>query len=266
MNFIQSGDTAANVETKVNPGPQNVSPGHADGTWEKIRSATDNLSMIPASRLGQIQSASRLLGKTVKNSQDEKLGKVENLLLDLFSGRVMAVVLSSGGFLGVGDDLSAIPSSLFRPGGDRDPLVLDVTKDTLAAAPHFKPNQWPDFAQPANIEGVYRSYRIEPYFDSGRGSGADNTGINDRDREGRTLTPLDQGNTQGDLDLTTRIRKDIIARKDLSLNAQNVKIITISGRVMLRGPVDITGEKRLVGEIASNIAKAENVDNQLEVR
>jgi len=51
----------------------------------------------------------------------------------------------------------------------------------------------------------------------------------------------------------------------MSMNARNVKIITLDGRVTLRGPVDSDEEKRLIGEIANRIARSENVDNQLEV-
>ena len=39
--------------------------------------------MIPESRLGQVQKASKLMGTPVKNLQDEKLGNVENILVDL---------------------------------------------------------------------------------------------------------------------------------------------------------------------------------------
>jgi osmotically-inducible protein OsmY len=48
----------------------------------------------------------------------------------------------------------------------------------------------------------------------------------------------------------------------------DVKIITIDGRVTLRGPVNSAEEKRLIGEIADRIARSEseNVDNQLEVK
>jgi osmotically-inducible protein OsmY len=52
----------------------------------------------------------------------------------------------------------------------------------------------------------------------------------------------------------------------MSLNARNVKIITIDGRVTLRGPVNTAEEKRLIGEIADRIVQAVNVDNQLEVQ
>jgi hyperosmotically inducible periplasmic protein len=53
--------------------------------------------------------------------------------------------------------------------------------------------------------------------------------------------------------------------KDMSVNAKNVKIITNNGRVTLRGPVNNSEEKRMIGAIASGVARAENVDNQLEV-
>ncbi len=52
----------------------------------------------------------------------------------------------------------------------------------------------------------------------------------------------------------------------MSLNARNVKIITTDGRVTLRGPVDSAQEKRMIGEIADRVVRAENVDNQLEVK
>ena len=52
----------------------------------------------------------------------------------------------------------------------------------------------------------------------------------------------------------------------MSVNARNVKIITIDGRVTLRGPVNTAEEKRRIAAIAVNIARPENVDDQLEVK
>ena len=220
---------------------------------------------IPESRLSHIQKASKVTGTPVRNLQNEKLGKVENLLVDLPSGRLVAVIVSSGGFLGMGDELSALPPTALRFTADRDTLQLDTTKEMLSSAPHFKADQWPDFAQPAYAQGVYRSYHVEPYFKTDLTKDTDNTGQNVRDRNDRTLTPFDQGNSKADVDTTARIRKEIIAGKDLSVKAKNVKIITNNGRVTLRGPVSNEEEKRLIGEIAVRIASSENVDNQLEV-
>jgi len=234
---------------------------------------SDHYSMIPMSRLSRLQKASKIIGTKVDNLQDEKLGKVENLLVDLPSGRVVAVVVSSGGFLGLGDELSAVPPSAFKYSGDRSILQLDTTKEMLTSAPHFKSSQWPDFAQPSYTDEVYRAYRVHPYYstdvtDPNRTDvtkDADNTRRNVRDRDDRTLTPLSQGNNRPDIAMTARIRKDIVAMKNLSVNAHNVKVITLNGRVTLRGPVNSEDEKRIVVETAERAAGAGNVDNQLEV-
>src|ERR1019366_4069095 len=222
----------------------------ADGTWDKDRISSESQSMIPVSRLSHVQKASKLMGTPVKNLRDEKLGKVENILVDLPSGRVVAVIVSSGGFLGMGDELSAVPPTALRFTTDREPLQLDASKGMLSSAPHFKANEWPDLGQPSYADGVYRAYRVEPYFTTNVTTEPDNTARNVRDRNNPTLTPLDQGNSQADRDTTAQIRKEIVAGKNMSVNAKNVKIITVDGRVTLRGPVKTAEEKRLIGEIA----------------
>ena len=222
--------------------------------------------MIPSGRLGQVQKASKVMGTAVRNLQDEKLGKVENILLDLPAGRMVALVISSGGFLGMGDELSAVPPTALRFSTDRDTLLLDASKEMLSRAPHFRSNQWPDFDQPAYAHGVYRAYRVEPYFSTNGTVNADNTSQNVRDRNDATLTPLDQGTSKADVEMTAKIRKEIIAADVLSVNAKNVKIITSNGRVTLRGPVNSEEEKRTIGEMAIRHAGSDQVNNQLEVK
>jgi hyperosmotically inducible protein len=262
FNFIQSGDAVADGQPKTDASRNTAAIRKADGTWDKDHLANGAQCMIPESRLGHVQKASKLMGTTVKNIQDEKLGSVENILVDLPSGRVVAVIVSSGGFLGMGDELSAVPPTALRFTADRDTLQLDASKETLSSAPHFKANQWPDFTQPAYAGEVYHAYKVEPYFTTE----ANNTARNVRDRNGGAVTPLDQGTSKADIDTTMQIRKEIIATKDMSVDARNVKIITIDGHVTLRGPVNSADEKSLIGEIAIRIAGAGNVDNQLEVK
>ncbi|MBL9166663.1 MAG: PRC-barrel domain-containing protein [Verrucomicrobiales bacterium] len=235
-------------------------------SWETGRKARERQSMIPMSRLGHIQKASKIIGTTVKNHQDESLGKVDNMLVDVQSGRIVAVVVSSGGFLGMGDVLSAIPPTALRFNSQRDTLQIDTTKELLSSAPHFKSTEWPDFNRPGYSDSVYRAYKVEPYFTTNSPAEPDNTARNVRDRNDRTLTPLDQGNSQADTDITAQIRKGILAGGDMSVNAKNVKVITNQGKVTLRGPVDSLEEKRMIADIANSIARSANVDNQLEVR
>jgi hyperosmotically inducible protein len=220
----------------------------------------------PTARLGHVQRATKLMGVAVKNVQGETLGKVEQLMVDLPAGRVVSVILSSGEFLELGGELSAVPPAAFQFNSEHEYLRLDVSKKALSNAPHFKASEWPDLGDPTYAGGIYRAYRVEPYFITNVTVSADNTARNVRDYDDRTLTPLDQGDSVADVDTTARIRKGIIAGKDMSDNARNVKIITNQGQVTLRGPVNTAEEKRLIGDIAINIALVENVDNQLEVK
>jgi len=92
----------------------------------------------------------------------------------------------------------------------------------------------------------------------------DNTGINVRDRAESAKTPIDQNENQSDIDVTANIRKQVVDT-EMSVNAQNVKIITQNGKVLLRGPVKSDDEKAQIEKIAVQVAGAGNVDNQLEV-
>jgi osmotically-inducible protein OsmY len=94
---------------------------------------------------------------------------------------------------------------------------------------------------------------------------ADNSAKNARDRGDDTLTPTDQGGSAADRELTARIRQAIVKDDELSIQAQNVKIITVDGSVTLRGPVKNASEKAAVAAKAQQIAGANRVDDQLEI-
>jgi hyperosmotically inducible periplasmic protein len=95
---------------------------------------------------------------------------------------------------------------------------------------------------------------------------ADNTGRNTRDRSGQNLTPADQSNSSGDLELTKTIRQAIVRDSSLSSTAKNVKVISSEGKVTLRGPVNTHEEKMRIGQAAMEKAGSNKVDNQLEVK
>jgi hypothetical protein len=210
-----------------------------------------------------MQRASKLIGMPVRNMQDERIGKVENLEVDLAAGRVVEVIVASGGFLGLDNEFSAIPPQAFHQGTESNALVLDTTKEALSGAPHYKSSQWENASNPEQVEGVYHAYNVNPYFDT---NAPDNTAQNVRDHSNATLTPLNQGTSAADVETSRQIRKAIIAADGLSVNARNVKIITIDGRVTLRGPVNSEDEKRRIGDIAAQVASPANVDNQLQVQ
>lgn len=93
----------------------------------------------------------------------------------------------------------------------------------------------------------------------------DNTKVNKRDRQPAQKTADQQNNNKADLETTSEIRKAIIADKSLSTYAHNVKVITVDGRVTLKGPVKTAEEKTAIQKIATDIAGATHVVNQISV-
>lgn len=93
----------------------------------------------------------------------------------------------------------------------------------------------------------------------------DNTEVNVRDRSDAAKTPFDQNENKSDIAVTANIRKRVVDTK-MSVNAQNVKIITQDGKVTLRGPVKSEDEKMQIDKIAHEVAGPANVTNQLEVQ
>ena len=86
-----------------------------------------------------------------------------------------------------------------------------------------------------------------------------------RDRDHKTLTPMDQGSSAGDRTITQDIRQAVVDHDDLSISAKNIKIITVDGVVTLRGPVKNSQEKTTVAAIARQAPGVKRVDDQLEV-
>lgn len=72
--------------------------------------------------------------------------------------------------------------------------------------------------------------------------------------------------TKEDLEITTAIRKSIVADKNLSTAAHNVKIFTEHGKVTLRGGVKSETEVASVVEKATAVAGKDKVVSELEVK
>jgi len=107
---------------------------------------------------------------------------------------------------------------------------------------------------------------IPTYAQSSPNHAADNSAQNQADRNNNTLTPVDQSNKPEDLNITRQLRKSIVDDKSLSTNAKNIKIITVDGKVTLRGPVSNEQERTDIAAKAGHIAGATNVNNELQVK
>jgi hyperosmotically inducible protein len=74
-----------------------------------------------------------------------------------------------------------------------------------------------------------------------------------------------QKENKSDRELTQKVRRAITAAKSLSIYAHNVKIVTIDGNVVLRGPVRSEEEKAAIETKAVKIAGKDHVKNEIEV-
>ncbi|MEF8701230.1 MAG: BON domain-containing protein [Candidatus Accumulibacter sp. UW20] len=94
---------------------------------------------------------------------------------------------------------------------------------------------------------------------------ASNTGINKRDRDDKTLTPMDQKNNESDLKITQEIRQALM-KDEFSMDAKNIKVITRNGRVTLRGPVKTAAELEKISSLVKAMPGIKSIDNQLQVK
>lgn len=112
----------------------------------------------------EVMAAETLRGDHVINLQGEKLGSIEDIMLDVQGGRIAYAVLSFGGILGMGDKLFAIPWSALTLDADRKCFVLDVPKYRLQNAPGFDKGHWPAMADENWASQVHSYYNQQPYW------------------------------------------------------------------------------------------------------
>ncbi len=105
-------------------------------------------------------SAATITGDDVCNMQQEKLGKIQDVMLDMTDGKIRYVVLSSGGFLGMGDRLFAVPWKALQQDKENKRFLLDVDVERLKKAPGFDKEHWPNMADAewaSTVESYYAS-------------------------------------------------------------------------------------------------------------
>ena len=95
---------------------------------------------------------------------------------------------------------------------------------------------------------------------------ADNTKMNQRDRNSNEPTADQQKDNRSDREITRQIRQSIMKDKSLSTYAHNVKIISQNGMVTLKGPVRSEEEKKSIEAKASEVAGESKVTSELDVK
>jgi sporulation protein YlmC with PRC-barrel domain len=111
----------------------------------------------------QLMGADTLIGNDVYNLEDEDIGDIKEIMLDVGNGNIAYAVLSFGSFLGLGEKLFAVPWSALKLDTENKRFLLNITKDRLQNAPGFDKDDWPNLADQTWANDIHSYYGIRPY-------------------------------------------------------------------------------------------------------
>ena len=89
-------------------------------------------------------TASSIIGDKVHSEEDEAMGEIKDIMIDLASGKIDYMIIEFGGFLGIGIKYFAIPFSLLTVNPDKKIFVFNQKKELLENAPGFDLDHWPN--------------------------------------------------------------------------------------------------------------------------
>src|SRR4030095_15952241 len=125
----------------------------------------DDVSTSAATMSGPAISADKMIGRTVVNPNNEKVGDVEGVLIDR-DGRSRYVVIGVGGFLGMGEKDVAVRWEELSFADNNEKIVINATKDQLSALPAHR---FPDSSWRGKVYAYDDDLKTNPYL-------ADNAG------------------------------------------------------------------------------------------
>ena len=89
----------------------------------------------PVTEMDRLMRVDIVIGSEIRTADDEKVGEIEDIVLDPAQQRIVYVLASRGGFLGIGGKLVAIRWKDLRSTQDHELYVLDIEKSAFDNAP-----------------------------------------------------------------------------------------------------------------------------------
>lgn len=123
----------------------------------------------PGNKFRRVLAASTLTGNRVRNFPGDALGTIDEIMLDIPSGKIAYAVLSFGGVLGIGNKLFAVPWNALAVDEDDKCFTLDVDRKKLESAPGFDKDNWPDMTDTGWESKIFKYYGVEPYWETDDG-------------------------------------------------------------------------------------------------
>jgi len=109
-------------------------------------------------------TASKVIGTAVYNTQGDRIGSIEDVMLEKMSNGIMFAVIGFGGFLGIGEKYHAIPWSSLDYSDERGGYVVPYSKQQLEAAPSYSINDLTRDGGTAARNASYDYYQVDPYW------------------------------------------------------------------------------------------------------
>jgi sporulation protein YlmC with PRC-barrel domain len=95
--------------------------------------------------MGTVISSEKVEGTSVYNPAGNKLGSVDDLMIDKISGQVRYAVMEFGGFLGIDTDRYPIPWKMLKYDTNLGGYVVPIDKTTLEKAPRYSSDRIPTY-------------------------------------------------------------------------------------------------------------------------
>ncbi len=119
--------------------------------------------MTTASGHTQAIPASKVQGTNIYNANGEKIGHVEDIMLDKLSDNIMFAVIGFGGFLGMGEKYHPVPWALLDYSKDKSGYIVSLDKEVLKQAPAYSLDELTE--NDGDIrEKTFGYYKVPPYW------------------------------------------------------------------------------------------------------
>ncbi len=109
--------------------------------------------------------ANKIRGEKVYNRENEHIGKIEDIMIDLADGRIAYAVILHGGLLGIGSKHIPIPWQAFSLAERGDAFVVDIPKEALDKAEGLDKDKWPVTRE--ELSRTFSYYGYQPYWQMG---------------------------------------------------------------------------------------------------
>jgi len=156
----------------------------------------DDVSTPAPTMSGLAINADKMIGRTVVNPNNEKVGDVESVLIDK-DGQARYVVIGVGGFLGMGEKDVAVRWEDLSFADNNEKIIINATKDQLAALPAHR---FPESSWKGKVYAYDDDLKTNPYLADNAGTAmAATTAVDTHKLLGRNITNS-SNDTVGEID------------------------------------------------------------------